>query len=116
VRRWHQRCCMKLRIEGNAVRLLVTEPELARLKNGAEVAEIIHFGPELQGNLRYSIVIAAQPVPVMVSFVNNAITVSITTEQLNVWVENEQTGVHVKLDVGPTGPLEVAIEKDSAEN
>jgi hypothetical protein len=103
---------MKLRIEGNSVRLLVTEAEMTRLKTSGEVAEIIHFGPELQGNLRYSIVITEQPVPVAVSFVNNAIVISITTEQLNAWAEDGQAGVHVKLDVGPTGPLEVTIEKD----
>jgi hypothetical protein len=104
---------MKLYIDVNSVRFILTEAELARLKAGGEVAEIIHFGPELQGNLRYSLVVTEQPVPVAVSFLNSAITISITTEQLNAWSEDGQAGVYAKLDVGPTGPLEVAIEKEA---
>jgi hypothetical protein len=106
---------MKIQIDVNSVRFILTEAELARLESGGEVAEIIHFGPELQGNLRYSLVIAEQPVPVAVGFLNSAITISITPEQLSAWSEDGQVGVYAKLDVGPTGPLEVAIEVERGQ-
>jgi uncharacterized protein DUF7009 len=104
---------MKLRIEGNSVLLLVTEAELTRLKGGGEVAEIVHFGAEMQENLRYTLAVAEQAQPVMASFRNNAIAVAITPEQLSAWSEEGQKRIYAKLEVGSTGPLEVAIEKEA---
>src|ERR1700749_5806 len=103
---------MKLRIEGNSLRLRVTQAELNRLKSGGEVAEIIHFGPELQGNLRYTLVTAEQLLPVMVSFNNSAIAVSIAPKEFESWLEESRDGIYAKLETGATGPLEVILEKD----
>jgi hypothetical protein len=103
---------MKLRIQGNSLRLRVTRPELKRLEEGGEVAEIIHFGAELEESLRYTLVVATQTEPVMVNYHANSIAVSITLDQMRLWSEESQVGIYARLEVGSTGTLEVAVEKD----
>jgi hypothetical protein len=103
---------MKLRIQGNSLRLRVTQPELTRLGEGGEVAEIIHFGTELEESLRYTLAVATQAEPVMVNYHANSIAVSITPDQMRFWSQESQVGIYARLDVGATGTLEVAVEKD----
>ena len=103
---------MKLRIQGNSLRLRLTRPELKRLEEGGEVAEIIHFGSELEESLRYTLTVATQAEPVAVNYHANSIAVSITADQMSQWSEESQVGIYARLDVGSAGTLEVAVEKD----
>ena len=103
---------MKLRIQGNSLRLRVTQPELARLVEGREVADVIHLGPAVGASLRYTLTIADQAAPVEVAYQEGAIAVSITPEQLRAWTDESAVGIYATLEIGPGGLLDVAVEKD----
>jgi hypothetical protein len=103
---------MKLRIKGNSLRLRVTRPELAALEQGGELVETIHFGAALDASLRYTLAAGTHAEPVAVAYREGTIAVSISKEQLRVWADESQVGIYAVLEIGPAGPLEVAVEKD----
>jgi hypothetical protein len=105
---------MKLRINGNSLRLRVTRSELERLIAGEGVEETISFGPAPEASLRYALVSGSQDAPVSVRYRAQKITVTLSPEQLRAWSDENQIGVYANLNLGVAASLEIAVEKDFA--
>ena len=105
---------MKLRIKGNSLRLRVTRSELARLLEGAVVAETIHFGPGPDQSLTYALISGSHADAVKVLYRERIVTASISADALRGWSDEDQVGLYASIDIGTAGALEVAIEKDFA--
>ncbi|HEY4046880.1 MAG TPA: hypothetical protein VGM27_08440 [Acidobacteriaceae bacterium] len=105
---------MKLRIQGNSLRLRVARSELARLTNGERVEEMIHFAPEPSAALRYVLASSSETDSVNVSYLPGEILVIVGSEQLRIWSAEDQVGIYATLDLGSFGSLAISVEKDFA--
>jgi hypothetical protein len=105
---------MKLRIKGNSMRLRVSRSELARLLEGERVEETIHFSAAPDSYLTYGLQSAAQPAAIRIQWEPRNVTVLLSDERLRFWGRDAEVGIYESLDLGPSGSLEVIIEKDFA--
>jgi hypothetical protein len=105
---------MKLRINGNSMRLRISRSEVARLLAGNRLEETIRFAPEAGATFTY----ALQPekslkVPA-VQFTANKVVVLLPTDQVNVWGNTDQVGIAEDISLADHGSLALLIEKDFA--
>lgn len=105
---------MKLRINGNSVRLRVSRSELVRFLTEGRVENTIHFGPEPKAKLVYALESVPGAVVPTVRYCIPELTVALTVDAATGWGESDQVGIYEKLDIGTVGPLDVIIEKDFA--
>jgi hypothetical protein len=96
---------MKLRIKGNSVRLRLTRPEVARLRDDGLVEESAGFG---EGEaLIYRLRCVAAPGPPHAAFRQGTIEVSVSGEAAREWAVGEEVGLYSQ-----AGEFRIAIEKD----
>jgi len=105
---------MKLRIQGNSLRLRVSRSELARFQAGERIEETIHFTAAPEATLTYALESALRPSPVTVRYGSREVTVILSKDRARIWSDQSEVGVYTTLDMGPAGSLEVAVEKDFA--
>ena len=105
---------MKLRMQGNSIRLRVTRSELSRLQTGQRLDEAVRFGSRPGMTLGYSLQAGTQADPIVVTFEAQQILVTMSGEQLENWSSEHQVGVYASLPIDSSATLEVAIEKDFA--
>jgi hypothetical protein len=105
---------VKLRINGNSLRLRVSRSELARFQAGERIEETIHFSAAPEATLTYALESASKPSPVTVRYGSREVTVILSVDRARIWVAPSEVGVYATLDLGPAGSLEVVVEKDFA--
>lgn len=105
---------MKLRIKGDSLRLRVSRSELAHLLNGHRVEETIHFSAAPDAHLTYGLESASQSEPVRIECGPQEVTVLLSMAQAAIWGRDAEVGVYGSIELGRSGSLEVAIEKDFA--
>jgi hypothetical protein len=105
---------VKLRINGNSLRLRVSRSELARFQAGDRIEETIHFSAAPEATLTYALESALKPSPVTVRYGSREVTVILSQDRARIWGAESEVGVYATLDVGPAGSLEVVVEKDFA--
>lgn len=105
---------MKLRIQGNSLRLRLSRSEVARLLDGASLEETIHFASESGAHLTYALQRHPAISGLTVSYTENKVAVLLPADQANSWATTEQVGIAADLSVGEFGTLAVLIEKDFA--
>jgi hypothetical protein len=96
---------MKLRIQGNSLRLRLTRSEAARLHEHGTVEEAASF--RSGGSLTYRIQTRTGTEPVHADFSGGAITVFIPTETVRAWAAGDEVGLYAQ-----DGALRIAVEKD----
>jgi hypothetical protein len=96
---------MKLRLQGNSLRLRLTRSEVARLHDNGTVEEAAAF--KSGGSLTYRIQSRADTEPLQADFSGGAITVLVPTETIRAWASGEEAGLYAQ-----DGDLRIAIEKD----
>jgi hypothetical protein len=96
---------MKLRVQGNSLRLRLTRSEVARLDEHGTVEEAASFSSG--GSLTYRIQAHAGAQPIHADFSGGKITVLIPTETVRAWVAGDEVGLYAQ-----HGALRIAIEKD----
>ena len=94
---------MKLRIEGNSLRLRLNQKEVATLRQGGHVESSIEFAP--QCSLSYSLESANS---LSATFDGHMIRVTIPAQQLTNWAQTEQIGIEASSQTG----VSLLIEKD----
>ena len=104
---------MKLRIRGNTIRLRISRSDLAALTESGTIESAIHFADNPAAKWSYGIQHSASSGP-SVQFESNRVTVSLSSEAVNRWVNTEDVGIYFSQDIGSLGTLEVLIEKDFA--
>jgi hypothetical protein len=97
---------MKLRIEGNSVRLRVKKSDLEKLKKDGIVRESVAF---LKGfHLYYELKTDTKIKTIEASFSSGTIAVSIPLSMSDAWIDTEQVGLENTAENG----FYVLIEKD----
>ncbi|MDE3201981.1 MAG: hypothetical protein KGN79_13785 [Acidobacteriota bacterium] len=103
---------MKLRIQGNSIRLRVTQPELATLLAEGHIAETTRLGALPGSTLTYSLA-CAHCDEIEVQYSAGEIAVMLPWPVARHWAEESEVSIRASLNVG--GPtLAVLIEKDFA--
>jgi hypothetical protein len=105
---------MKLRINGNSLRLRVSRSELAHFQAGGRIEETIRFAEAPEAKLTYALESAVQPSPVTVRYRFHDVTVILSEDQARIWEAESEVGVYSNLDIGSAGLLDVLVEKDFA--
>jgi hypothetical protein len=105
---------MKLRINGNSLRLRVSRSELARFQSGERIEETIHFTATPEAKLTYALEFTLQSTPVKVQYESNVVTVVLSEARARIWEVEDEVGVYETLDIDSAGSLDVIIEKDFA--
>jgi hypothetical protein len=96
---------MKLRLQGNSVRLRLTRSEVERLHNTGNVEEFVDFGGS--NRLLFRLRSRADSGPVQAEFKDLAFTVSVGAEAAQAWTGSDDVGIYAQSE-----SLTVSIEKD----
>jgi hypothetical protein len=96
---------MKLRLQGNSVRLRLTRSEVERLRETGLVEESVDFGAGEA--LAYRLQSRLQLGPVVAAFGQGIMTVSVSKEDAQAWAGSDEVGLYAQ-----SGPLAISIEKD----
>ena len=96
---------MKLRLQGNSVRLRLTRSEVERLRETGLVEESVDFGA---GDVfAYRLHSTSEQGPVAVGYRHGAMTVSVPSEGAQAWAVPGEEGIYAQ-----SGPVSISIEKD----
>ncbi len=105
---------MKLRIQGNSLRLRVSRSELARFAETGSLEETIYFGPGDGSELTYVLARASSGGSLEVEASPGRVTVFLPVESVRLWSSSDQVGIAGEVDLGVRGTLSVLVEKDFA--
>jgi hypothetical protein len=96
---------MKLRLQGNSIRLRLTRSEVERLRNTGYVEESVDFGGGHR--LTYRLRSRADSGPVQAEFRDGGLAVSLGQEAAQAWAGSDEVGIY-----GQSEALTISIEKD----
>ena len=96
---------MKLRLNGNSLRLRLTRPEVMQLCEDGTVYGSVDFG--LGTVLIYRIQSRGVTDRMQAVFCNHSITVRVPAESVAIWAAADQVGLYAQ-----QGALKIAVEKD----
>ncbi len=99
-------CSMKLRIQGNSLRLRLTQPEVSELAGQGRVESRIEFAP--RHSLTYAVESSPQAPSVSAHFRDNAIVVTVPATTVKDWAEGEQ----ITIEGAQSANFQVLVEKD----
>ena len=99
---------MKLRIQGNSLRLRLKQGEISTLGSAGKVEDRITFGPDAA--LVYSIEAADVP-SVAVDFRDGIFRVSVPRAEVTAWTETDRVGLETEFH-HPDGTTLLLLEKD----
>jgi hypothetical protein len=97
---------VKLRIQGNSVRLRLTQKEVAQLRNRGRVESFIEFAPGR--TLVYLLKGSFHVTAVTANFDGQAIRVMVPVQVLTEWIESDQ----VSIEARSQGGVQLLVEKD----
>lgn len=97
---------MKLRLQGNSLRLRLTQKEVAELRASSRIESSIEFAPGQ--TLAYMLEGSPGALSVSAGFDGHTIVVTVPEQVLSEWMEGEQVSIE-----GPSqASLQLLIEKD----
>ena len=102
---------MKLRIQGNSLRLRLSEAEISQFAEAGQVEETIAFSPDETNALRYTLQQTSEK-EVSVRFTNNVITISIPETMAQKWTDTNLVGFDDLINLGNEKQLRIVVEKD----
>lgn len=105
---------MKLRIQGNSLRLRVSKSELSKFVETGHIQETVYFGPEQGSELTYTLARDGNQPGLDVEASAGQVKVVVPAEVARTWADSEQVGINGNVDLGARGKLSILIEKDFA--
>ena len=96
---------MKMRLQGNSVRLRLTRSEVERLRETGLVEESVDFGAGEV--LAYRLQSRLEQGPVEAAFGQGLMTVSVSQEDATAWADSDEVGLYAQ-----SGVITVSVEKD----
>jgi len=97
---------MKLRIQGNSLRMRLTQKEVAQVRNHGFVESHIEFAPGR--SLAYLIEGSPKAEAMSATFDGHAIRVTIPMLEMTDWAESDQVGIEARSQTG----VQLLLEKD----
>ena len=97
---------MKLRIQGNSLRLRLTQKEVTLVRNHGLVESVIEFAPG--HSLAYLIEGSPNADAISANFDGRAIRVTIPMHEMTDWVESDRVGIEARSQTG----VQLLLEKD----
>jgi hypothetical protein len=91
---------MKLRINGDSLRLRVSRPEVARLLAKDCLDETIHFAPEASAKFTYASWQEPSVSRPTVQYAGNKATILIPADEANEWGVTDQVGIAEDISLG----------------
>jgi hypothetical protein len=104
---------MKLRIQGNSLRLRISPSEMARFLESGRIEEAIHFGAGEDASLTYALEHSPQTTATTVRYDSRELTVMVASREAQRWAEGQDVGLYGESSTR-RGPLQIAVEKDFA--
>jgi len=104
---------MKLRIQGNSLRLRLGPSEVERLLAVGRVEETIHFAPGEKAATTYALELAQSTPDLSLRYLPQEITVLLSRERARTWAESGQVSIAGQIAL-EQGALELLVEKDFA--
>ncbi len=104
---------MKLRINGNSLRLRVSPLEVVRLFETGRLDETVHLSPDQGAYLTYSLEHSPQAAAMGIRYTPQQVTVVVSSDAARQWANGPDVGIY---GATPTadGLLQLAVEKDFA--
>ena len=103
---------MKLRIQGNSLRLRLSEAELQQFGQTGRVAEDVVFGPQPNQTFHYLLMRSPDHAVVSATFLANTVAVYVPIAVADHWINSEHNALEGHLDNGLEEGLKILIEKD----
>lgn len=101
---------MKLRIQGNSVRVRLTRTEVAALGAGRRVEQRTMLTPSV------TLISAVQSSPtiadIQVTYHENDLTILLPARRAQSWAKSDEVGIETTTNVGTSEHLKILIEKD----
>jgi hypothetical protein len=104
---------MKLRIQGNSLRLRISPSEMARLLQTGRIEDSIYFGAGEGAGLTYALEHSPQTQATTVRYAPSELTVMVASREAQRWAEGQDVGLYGESSTS-RGPLQIAVEKDFA--
>lgn len=101
---------MKLRINGNSLRLRLSRSEVARFGAQGLVEEAVEFGAD--NKLIYILAVSPQADNISVAYQNGRIEVWVPRHLAEEFTETDRTGISGEQAAGSGPSLQVLVEKD----
>jgi hypothetical protein len=102
---------MKIRIQGDSLRLRVGPAEVEQLISSGRIEETIHIAPGAQ--LTYALQHSAAAGSIAVTHALHEVAVIVPTSVAQAWANGDDVGIYGAVPNG-SGSLSLAIEKDFA--
>jgi len=102
---------MKIRIQGDSLRLRVGPAEVEQLISSGRIEETIHIAPG--AHLTYALQHSDAAGSIAVTHALNEVTVIAPTSVVQTWAIGDEVGIYGAVPTG-SGSLSLAIEKDFA--
>lgn len=103
---------MKLRVQGDSMRLRITPSEMRKFIEEGRIADTIHFAPAPEAQLTYALE-HGPSAAVTLRYTQAEATVLVPTIDARAWADSNEVGIYASVSNGH-GMLEVAVEKDWA--
>jgi hypothetical protein len=97
---------MKLRMEGNSIRLRLKKSDIEKLKKEGIVGETVAFSDNLY--FYYKLKTNQHDQEINATFVHSSVQITLPLPLATTWMDTDQVGIHFTLDSG----LTILIEKD----
>ncbi|HEX4064757.1 MAG TPA: hypothetical protein VHZ09_01950 [Acidobacteriaceae bacterium] len=106
---------MKIRMNGNSLRLRVGRSELAQFLKEGRLEETIRFAATPEARFTWALE-AGSPddAATTVRYASCAVAIVVTAEQLRLWRREDQVGIYTQVDIGAGQTLDIVVEKDFA--
>jgi hypothetical protein len=105
---------MKLRINGNSIRLRLLRSEVTAFMETGRIEQTIHFASGDHALLIYGLEHESGLSNVEVRHKQSEVIIVLPRQQATSWAETDQIGIYSAVDLGRNGSLNIIVEKDFA--
>jgi len=102
---------MKLKLNGNSIRLQLTRSEVARFAECGRLEDVFQYGPSPEQRLSYGIE-SAQTDSICLHANQSAICVMLPKQVAREWAGSERVGVSGEIEQPDGSRLDVLVEKE----
>lgn len=102
---------MKLRIQGNSIRLRLTQSEVEEIGKGNTVSEAVSFGKQ-SPVFHYALAPDGKSRSIQAQYHEHTLQIILPSTQAQAWANTDQVGMEREIPVDGSQSLYVLIEKD----